>query len=587
MAIFLQIMVLIPLSTAIVFQKGPTNNLEYLVNKIIESADYQKKTIYMADIPIRIVNYPVVSFGRELNSEFTYKFNPDFYVIGKNISGNLKALSKAVLLNSRSNFILVVDQISNTVLRMIDRYYIYKVVLLKVNQNKNHELCTLHTNKFAKPNIANFFVCNVMNETNNFENSTKFLQVDLFKKYTKIFSHINIFYDVYPPYILLPEDGIHVHLLKIISSSLKLKTNFFASDKPTNPLWIPKEFETNHSYDMLATLTANNLYNDDMDVDKTVEVSEDKEIFLAPVIIKEGFWNVLYCEYKTTVWVYFLLTMLMLYLAFYTVKKILQEDRNASTYLFLLSILFEGVFSSVKAKSKAFRILFAFYLIFVVVLTTCYKSKMFGIMRANNSYNIIETPFDLLKYKINMGVLMPVVDKQYFHNTDTMEQKLLKSNVNVYCGRNIFYCIKRIAYKKDLFLALPLTIGQYFVSEMFFDSENKPRINIIKKGGTPLMYFVFVFQKGHPLRDLFNRKIRILKESGLTEYEFRRYKISYEKAMFKKKHDHSYYKPLDMESFQVIFYLYILCLIINIVTLCLEIIIEKMKKSYNFCGDTI
>ncbi|KAI2474136.1 Ionotropic receptor 133 [Diabrotica virgifera virgifera] len=584
MGIFLQIIVLISVSTATIFEKVPTNNLEYLVNKLIESADCEKKTIYMADIPIRTVNYPVVSFGREPNAEYRFKFNVDFYVIGKNISDNLNALSKSLLLNSRSNFILVVDQISNIVLRMIDRYYIYKIVLLKVNQNKNYELCTLNTKKFAKPNIARSFVCNVMNETNNFENSMKFLQVDLFKKYyTKTFSRINIFCDFYPPYIISPEAGIHVNLLKIISSSLKLKVNFISSDRPTNPLWIPKEFETNHSYDMLATLTCNNQY-DDMDVDKTVEITEDISIYLAPVIIREGFWNVLYGEYKTTVWVYFLLTMLMLYLAFYVVNKILKEDRNASTCLFLLGILFEGLFTSVKAKSKAFRALFVFYLIFVVVFTTCYKSKMFGIMSANNSYNIIETPFDLLKYKINRGLLRPVVDKQYFDNQDPMEQKLIESNVKVYCGRNIFNCIKRVAYAKDLFLALPLKIGQYFVSEMFFDSENKPTINIIKKEPTELMYFVFVFKKGHPLRDLFNRKITILKESGLTEYECRKYKLSYEKAMFKKKHDHSYYKPLDIESFQVIFYLYILCLIISIVTLCLEIITEKIKQNCNFCS---
>ncbi|CAG9832742.1 unnamed protein product [Diabrotica balteata] len=570
MTSILRIIAFLPLITAEIFVKEPINNLQYLINELIESVDCQKKMVYIIDTPVRIVNYPVVLLDTKLNMDRKLEFYPDVYVIGKNISHTLNILCMSFAFNSKSLFLLVVDQINDSLLQMIDLYYIYNVVLLKVTQSGNYELCTINANKLAAKNITALPFCKIINKIKKF----KKLKTDLSNSsIKKKFNHVNILYDIYPPYIMTSEDGIHVNLLKIIGDSLKLKTNFIKSNQPTNPMRIPQEFMDNSSYDIFVTLTINRQF-EDMPVDKTEEISHDTVIFLAPVILSDGLWNVLYGEYETAVWISFLISIVIFYLAFYLVGQILQQDKNASTSLLLLSILFQGS-TSVQTKSRSFSILFVFYLTFAFIFTTAYKSEMFDIMRVNNTYNLIKTPSDLFKYKINLGLWNPIVTKQIQGVVDPSEQPFIESNVTVYCYMDFFQCIRRVALDKDLFISVPLRVAQSLVSEIFVDSDNKPMVNTINKAQKSNLYFVFIFRKGHPLRDLFNHKIRILKESGLTEYEYLKYKQRYEKAKFLINKDKElYYKPLDMRSMQVIFYLYTICLLMSVIAFCIELAVN-------------
>ncbi|KAI2474009.1 Ionotropic receptor 125 [Diabrotica virgifera virgifera] len=573
MASILRIIVFIHLITAEIFVKQSINNLQYLVNEIIESADCQKKLIYVIDTPVRIVNYPVVLFDKKTNMDRRFHFCPDVYVIGKNISDTLDVLYISFALNSKSLFVLVVDQINNSVLQMIDRYYIFKVVFLKnLNHSNSYELCTLHTKKLAAKNSTlSLPFCQRVNKVNKFKKiHTDLDNMSIVKK----FNEVNILYDIYPPYTTISGGGIHLNFIKIIGHSLKLKTNFIKTNQPTHPTRIPEEFMDNSSYDIFVTLTINRLF-ENMPVDKTEEISDDTVIFLAPVIIRDGFWNVLYGEYETAVWIYFLVSTVIFYLAFYIVGHILQQDKNASTGLLILSILLQGS-TSVQTKSRSFSTLFVVYLMFALIFTTAYKSKMFDIMRVNTSYNVLKTPSDLFKYKIKLGLWNTLIATQeYQHALDPSEQIFIDSNATVYCYEGFFECIRRVASVKEFFISVPLRIAQLFVSEIFVGSDNKPMVNAIKKTYQSMLHFVFVFRKGHPLRDLFNHRIRILKESGLTEYEYIKYKQRYEKAKFLNNRDKELsYKPLDIRSVQVIFYIYVICILMSVVTFCTELAVN-------------
>ncbi|KAI2474138.1 Ionotropic receptor 135 [Diabrotica virgifera virgifera] len=556
------------LSDAYIPYKRNENILEGCINELLDYIDQQgKKLVCVINTNIRIKNYSAVFFnGINEISKMATMF-PDIYLLSGNITEMLNVLYQLERLNNLKYFIFNVQKIDEEIIYTLGQYFISKALFLTLNPEKgNYEIYKMVSTNYELIDIWQKPKGNALTIKNKINKSV-----------LQNFAYLNVFYDIAPPFIISTREGIHMELLNIIVEGMKVKLNFIKSLKPTIIADISSEFISNRTYDLYVALFAAKFSTGSHSFDETVRITEDTVVFVTPNLLVTNNWTILYGELTYSGWAYFVLLLVILSMVIALIDRLVPEKKHTNVLSFLLSVLFEGTFT-LYSKKRSIRILFMNYLIFVLILTTIYKSQMFNIMRSDNAYNPIQCRMDMLKFKFKMCLSTKLLWDFFQVSKDPIEHYFgLHSEVIV--NGNYWECVNMAAYERNTVTFILSKRLEYAGPEAYLDENGFPLINILFKDYHGYLYFPFAFRKGHPLLNIFNQKLTILRETGFVQYQYNIYKRQFEKAVAVSKTKNTFYfKALNFKTLQSVFYVYIASIFISSLVFGLELILGRKLK---------
>ncbi|CAG9832743.1 unnamed protein product [Diabrotica balteata] len=376
------------------------------------------------------------------------------------------------------------------------------------------------------------------------------------------FNYLNVLYDIAPPFVISSTEGIYIELLRVIGKHLKIKINFIKVKERTSGIRISSEFINNSTFDLYAAVFSSKFLGqlDLTDIDLTVTFTEDKIVFITPIVIFTNNWSIFYGEFKNSVWICFVALLISLSLVIFLTDYLVPEKQDTDILSFLLSLLFEGTVT-IRTRKKSVKIIFINYLIFVLIFTTIYKSQMFDIIRKDNQYNPIKSRTDMLKFNFKICVSSPVVLDVFKRSKNPIEHYLGWSSKPVY--KEYWGCMNASAYEKNAVSFKSLIRLKYIDPNVDDDENFYSRINILEDDFHSYAYFRFAFRKGHPLLEIFNKKLTSLKESGFIQYQHKIYERQFQKAVAAAQIKHAFYfKALKLSTLQSVFFVYFV-LIVN------------------------
>ncbi|KAI2474141.1 Ionotropic receptor 139 [Diabrotica virgifera virgifera] len=552
-------------SKAYISVTNNTSILESCINSILDYIKHDKNFIYVINTNIRIRNVPIVSFNRTTDIGIVSTVLPDIYVVSGNAVKVLKNMYKSKMLVNSKYFIFIVQNINQRIENTLERHFIYKALFVTFNYKKDYY--EIFKKTFTSHQLVD--VCPKQKQ-NELKIGRK-LNMTFTEK--KKFDYLNVFYDIDPPYVISTTEGVHIELLNIIAENIKVKLNFIKSKKRTIATEISSEFIKNHTYDLYGALLSIKFQLQDFAYDLMITITEDKLVFITPNILITNNWAIFYGEFTNSVWAYFIFLLLTLSVIISLVDYLVPEKKNTDILCFLLSVLFEGTVT-IYSKKLSIKIIFINYIIFVLILTTIYKAQMFDIMRKDNAYNPIRSRMDIMKF--NFKVCLP--EKLIFDSF-----KLSKNPIEHYIGwnskliidKNYWKCINMTAYENTITVRLLKSL-EYIVPQFYLDENGLPLVTILEEDFHSYVYCVFAFRKGHPLLNIFNKKLAILKETGFVEYQYKIYKQQFKKSVAAAQEKHSFnFKALKLNALQSVFIVYITLVGISSLVFSLELLLDK------------
>ncbi|KAI2474011.1 Ionotropic receptor 127 [Diabrotica virgifera virgifera] len=540
--------------------KNNTNILESCVNKLLDLINPDKKFIYAVNTNIRIIKHSVVFFRSSDPNKLFTSF-PTVYLLSGNISEILNILHKLTILDNLNYFILNVQKVNKDIMNTLEQYFITKALFIILNSKRsNYEIYKIVS---GTPRLI--YRCPKQKE-----NQTK-IKDEINKLVEKKYDSLNVLYHTDAPFVISSTEGIHIELLNILAKNINVTLNFVKSRKRTTVVEVSPEFLSNRTYDLYAALLGGLLSNGMHSLDRTVVITKDKLVFITPNILITKNWTIFYGEFTKSIWAYFFLLLLSLSLVISLIDYLIPGKQQTNVLLFLLSLLFEGTVS-IYSKKKSIKIVFINYLIFVLIITSIYKSQMFDIIRKNKDYNAIKFRADLLNYNFKTCLPNKHIFESFKQSRDPFEYHLGWTSELV-VSEDYWQCVNMTAYEKNTVTPLLLKSLEYVVPHCYLDENGFPLINILKQDFHSSPSFSFAFRKGHPLLQIFNQKLTILKEAGFVEYQYKIYKRQFEKAEALAQNKHTFYfTALKLNTLQSVFYLYIVLLGTSIFIFCLEIV---------------
>ncbi|CAG9832741.1 unnamed protein product [Diabrotica balteata] len=551
------------LTEAYISVKSNLNILEGCLNELFDFINEEKKFIYVVNANIPIKNYPTVSFNRISEIKKIPPIFPNVYLVSINVSEVLSVLYKLKILNNLKYYILIVQNIDETIMKSLEHYFISKILFITLNTNIDYYEI------YMMKSTGHELIHMCPNQKENWPAINK-LRTKIIKKY----DYLNVLYSIDEPYVISTTQGIHIELLSIIAENINVKLNFIKSRERPTILEITPEFISNWTYDLYAALFSSRLSTQSHSFDESIRITEDKLIFITPNILITNNWAIFYGEFANSVWAYFALLLLILSVIISLIDYLVPEHRYTNILSFLLSVLFEGTFT-LYSKQRAVKIIFINYLIFVLIFTTVYKSQMFDIIRKDNAYNPIKRQIDMLKFKFKICLPSKVLFDSYKTSKDPIEH-YFGWNSDVIVNPDYWQCVNMIAYEKNTVALILSKRLEYVGPEVYLDENGFPLLNILLKDFHTYLYFVFAFRKGHPLFNIFNRKLTTLKETGFVEYQYKIYKRQFEKAVaVSQKKKSFYFKPLKLNSLQSVFFVYIALIIVSSLVFGFELVLVR------------
>ncbi|CAH1105964.1 unnamed protein product [Psylliodes chrysocephalus] len=530
------------------------NNVEICTNTILESYFNLEDVIILVNTNIK-TKYPVTQYCTNLKiKKLINRKQPDLYIISGPTSQALEVLYSSALLISQKKFIIFVDKISTDFLEILDKYFIYNVLIVTTN---NYSVFSLSCSSFGKLYSVLIGSC-----------SKLIFEKRVFQGCIKPLNNLRVLYAVTPPYVISSSTGTHIELVNMVAANLKLKLKYKKVKPPPTAFVVAEEFKT-RNFDMYVSKISDRVHGDPT-IQTTFGLTQDKLVFITPNLVKYNRWAIFTKEYSRLVWWLLCGLFVLLYTSFYFVSYLF-NDRNVGSILYiLLSVLFEGS-AIIYAKTLSFKVLFLNYLIFSLIITTVYKSKMFDLMIADNSFQLINSRADILTSSLAIAFPDPNIVEMFKVSTDPIELGMSKANI-VYCLRDYWECVNKTAFDKNLITSRLVKQLQYYVPIYYLDEDGKSMLNILHNDHYDMLYLVIVFRLGHPIFTVFNKKLMYLYETGFVKYISDNFEREYKKAMYLAK-EKSSCKPLTLKVYQTTFIIYFCCVVICFVVFCLEFLV--------------
>ncbi|KAI2474010.1 Ionotropic receptor 126 [Diabrotica virgifera virgifera] len=540
--------------------KNNTNIFETCVNKLLDYIHPDKKLVYAVNTNIRIKKYSVVFLRSNDISKLSTNF-PTVYLLSGNASEILNDLHKLKILDNFYYFILIVQKVDQDIINTLEQYFITKALFVILNSKRdNYEIY-----KMVSASHQLIDTCPKQKK-----DPTK-IKDKINKVFVKKYDSLNVLYNTDAPFVISSTEGIHIELLNIVAEKINIKLNFIKSKNRTTAIEVSPEFLSNRTYDFYGALLATKPRIETHSLDRTVDITVDKLVFITPNILITKNWTIFYGEFAKLVWAYFFLLLLSIAVVISLIDYLIPGKQQTNILLFLLSLLFEGTVN-IYPKKKSIKIIFINYLIFVLIFTSIYKSQMFDILRKNKDYNSIKRRVDILKHNFKVCLPNKAIFDTYKQSKDPFEYNL-GCNSDLIISSDYWKCVNMTAYEKNTVSPLLLKFFEYVVPHSYVDEGGVSLINVLIQDFHSTPSFSFAFRKGHPLLKIFNRKLTILKEAGFVEYQYKIYKQQFKiaVAVAQKKHNF-YFKALKLDTLQSVFFVYIVLIGISILTFCLEMI---------------
>ncbi|KAI2474015.1 Ionotropic receptor 131 [Diabrotica virgifera virgifera] len=546
--------------------KNNDSNLENCINELVTSTIPRKQFVYVINTNIKIKNHPTVFYNTISAIKKMSTMIPDVYVVSGNISEILNVLQKSEMLANTNYFVFCVQNIDQHNIRnTLDKYFISRAVFITLNDKNNYYEIYKMTESMQHELID---TCPKHNDIKLYRKQN--ITIGFLKK----FKNLNVLYNIAPPFVISSTKGIHIELLRVIGKHLNVKTHFIKLKKVAGAVGISPEFINNRTYDLYGALFSLRFVGQLNYIDLSVPVTEDKIVLITPRVLLTNNWTIFYGEFSNSVWIYFVVLLISVSLVIFLIDYLIPEKKENDILSFLLYLLFEGTIN-VHTRKKCVKIIVINYLLFVLIFSTIYKSHMFNILRKDNSYNPIKCRKDILKFNFQTCMPSPVVFDSFKQSEDPIEQYLGWYSEPVY--KDYWGCMNMTAYEQNAVSLKSLKILKYVVPNKYLDENGYPYINILEDDYHFYAYFRFGFRKGHPLLEIFNKKLIILKETGFIQYQYKLYEQQFQKAVAKaaeaqKKHNFNF-KALKLSTLQSVFFAYFALIGIGILVFCLEILV--------------
>ncbi|CAG9864863.1 unnamed protein product [Phyllotreta striolata] len=441
------------------------------------------------------------------------KYSRNFDKIAELRKDKISKTSQLTMNSLKSTFglyLVCLNQIEQKILDDIKRYFVRKVVFV-ITTNDTPEFSNKHyTVVLLNDCLVNSYL-NIFNGT-----------------YIENTNELKLMYTATRPYSMNSQKGIIVELLNLVLTNMKIRFAYNLSDLPENSINLPADVRL-RLYDIYASFIPLE-YGNTRFFEFTVPVLDDESVYVSPNIDTYDHFKLFYAEFKPNVWGVTIAVFITVYLVFNAIIHLLPIE-NFSVLMLILSVIFEGI-TSVRNRSKSFKILLASYLLFALIMTNVYKSKMFDEMRSDFGSELVKSSEDILKNRLKVGTSSLRVLKN-FENVFSPYVNFTAENL-VYMCPKYDDCINRTLTTKDVVTISLSRIVKYDFSKVFIDEDKNPLAHFVLTRSFP-SYMPIYFLKGHPLFHKVNRKLIIAKESGLIESIYKKYSREYDKIIGLRK----------------------------------------------------
>ncbi|CAG9856261.1 unnamed protein product [Phyllotreta striolata] len=475
--------------------------LENILNAVVADSWENNENLYVVNIKEKI-NYPAVYVNSSDNiSVFDY-MQPTMYLIAGNLQDILKKLSDLSILNRRGKFVFILpnNRFAEESKGIINKYYLNKLILI-IKNNQKYRL----------------FLLNNLNTPLNTSNI--FTQIPP-KKVEKL----NVLSAIYPPYVIRTDEGIFIDIILMAASNLKISINFTLSRFAANTFNVSPEFVPEY-FDLYASPISKYSF----DVENTICLTEDRAAWAAPILVRTKYWSIFYEEYQLMVWLAFFGLLPVLYVFMKIIVKLIPNQTDIAIMPAICNLVLENS-SHLVFDSVSLKIIFSSYMVFCIVFTNVYKSKMFDIMTGGLSTQMIQNADDLIKYKFLMGFPAQAYVDLYKYGNTSFGQALVRNQQMLVCG-HYTACLNRTAFKKDMITARLERLFKYIMPRDYVDENGKSLLYMMKHNKKVTLNFGLVFQKGHPLYKRFNKNLMRLFEGGFVQQFCKQFDRQYEQAM--------------------------------------------------------
>ncbi|KAI2474007.1 Ionotropic receptor 144, partial [Diabrotica virgifera virgifera] len=534
-----------------------TTALDACINEIITPGSPTDENIYLVNTNIRI-SRPAVYYDTEQELKLFNK-KPTFYIISGNISNNLQTLYIKERLNRYSVFIIIIKHFNRNISELLKYYFVNKALIVTdiINASR-HNYKTNSYNRNMRHKYLSLTKC--------YGHSIYPLNI-IGKKKNRRLRAICPFS---PPYVNNSTSGLYISIIKLITERLKIKVKYYVSNTSSSSHLMATEFVT-RNFDLyvgplLTVGTEKYFYS------KSVFILCDTPIYVFPRREKTNYLRIICDEFSLTIWCWFLGLVTLIHFLFYIFEKIILSGSEIPTFT-LLRILLEGG-APIKIKKNSFKILFTTFLLFALIFTTLYKTKMFDILKGGFSYNLYNTEEDILKYGLKVGLTDMAFSIHFKISIDPIQQIIFNNNLLEECG-NYENCLNITATRKYLVSTTTLRYLQYILPTYFLDEQGKSMFHVSHITLGP-MFMGLAVLKDHPQLNTFNRYFSLLREGGFIDHFQKNNDWKYQKAMAlasTTKRLNSARLPL--KSFETVFLLYFVGIVLSLFIFLMELMIRN------------
>ncbi|KAI2474000.1 Ionotropic receptor 152 [Diabrotica virgifera virgifera] len=527
------------------------DNVQKCINSILLASVISDEVIYVVNLNF-ILQVPVIYYNTNQNFTRNLYNKPTTFILADNVCETLENLYNQTLLSSRAKFIILVAKISTKFYKLLDDYNIYKVLVIV---ESTMQMFVYQTSKKGNYQMMPLTL------------TCSGLKINDLTTGTAEISTLKTMYVIAPPVIVNARKGTYVEIVNTIMLNMNVTMDFVKTEN-YDTFSVPSQFKTG-KFDFFIAPISEHMIQRDVLLDKTSTVNIVARVFVVPRISKpKNIWNIFYEEFSMVVWLCFFTVAFVLNLLFMCFYKRVEINQNVDIHIAMISILFEGC-ATLHIKSVGLRLLLVNYLIFCLILTTVYKSRMFDIMIRDIPSELFEKSQDIWKYS-NFRMCLPnAAVFSIFKVSGYLPYRELTKNNRSFVDE-AHNCLEKVAKDKNKLTYLLLDIIKHYVPDFYLDEDGKSLVHTFDIGELPA-FFCFGFREGHPIFPAFNSKLSRLKESGIIKHIFFKSSRKYRKAKaLANAKDRLQYNALNVDHLGSTFLVYLFGILVSVIAFCLE-----------------
>lgn len=382
------------------------------------------------------------------------------------------------------------------------------------------------------------------------------------------------------PYATNDGDGICSRILTAFKTALNLRMNITFAKKEDDPYTYGIGNEFGGQYRLMDQQKIDIVCGSQPMVAFPMGCCEilpgfisDEIVWTLPKAQKIDAWKTLLLGFEVSVWICVIGSWLLSSVIFW-----IRDRRGFLEVAFNVFGCLLG--STALNRFKQFAWLF---LLYAIVITSCYKSKLVGLM-AIPQY---EKPFESLANAAEAG-LIPLLYISALEPFKVRYSLAPSPSVRALTqpGRYKFYSsivegVEEIFQKRQSMALMSKYQAEMVIMSNFLDSNGNPLVAILSD--TPLNLHMYA-SPANPLLRVFQRHVLYLDEAGLTNFWVKEMKLSAKlKFVYNKIVNHSSGESAPLNDLSGVFFIYILGLIVAWCCFLLECVVDKIKNSLVVC----